>query len=191
MALRNLSLVIVLLTAWAAHAQRTESVVSFGNTDAQLCYRAAEMASIPAGSIDHCNAALRDRNLSKKHRVATLINRGILFNHRGAYAAAIADFEAALALDPAASAAYVNRGNTYFYSRRLDLAIEDYSTSLEMNPRNPHLAHYNRGLVHEAKREAKLAFADFVRATELRPDWEPALTRVRQYRAKGFDLGDQ
>jgi len=189
--MQNLVFVVVLLVAWTAHAQRANSVVTFGNSDAELCYRAAEMARVPAGSLDHCDAALRDRNLSKKHRVATLINRGILFNHQGAYVAAIADFEAALALDPAASAAYVNRGNTYFYSQQLDFAIEDYSTSLQMNPRNPHFAHYNRGLVHEAKREAKLAFADFIRAAELRPDWEPALTRVQQYRAKGFHESDQ
>jgi len=190
MAMQNLALIIALFAAWAAHAQRPDSVITFGNTDAELCYTAAEMARIPAGSLEHCDAALRDRTLAKKHRVATLINRGILFNHRGDYTAAIADFEAALALDPAASAAYVNRGNTYFYSRQLDRAIEDYSTSLQMNPRNPHLAHYNRGLVNEARREEKLAFADFVRATELRPNWVPALTRVQQYRAKGFDESD-
>jgi len=191
MAMQILALVIALFGAWAAHAQRTESVITFGNTEAELCYSAAEMAGVPAGSLDHCDAALRDRTLTKKDRVATLINRGILFNHRGNYTAALADFEAALALDPAASAAYVNRGNTYFYSRQLDLAIEDYSTSLQMNPRNPHLAHYNRGLVNEVKREEKLAFADFVRATELLPGWEPALTRVQQYRAKGFDESDR
>ena len=191
MAMQYLALIIVFFAAWDAHAQRTDSVIVFGNTDAELCYRAAEMATVPASSLDHCDAALRDRTLAKKDRVATLINRGILYNHRRNYTAAIADFEAALALDPAASAAYVNRGNTYFYSGQLDLAIENYSTSLQMNPRNPHLAHYNRGLVNEAKREAKLAFADFVRAAELRPDWEPALTRVQQYRAKDFDESDQ
>jgi tetratricopeptide (TPR) repeat protein len=190
MAMRNLALIIALFAAGIAHAQRADSVVTFGNTDAELCYSAAEMAKIPAGSLDHCNAALRDRTLTKKNRVATLINRGVLFNHRGDFTAAIADFEAALALDPAASAAYVNRGNTYFYSRKFDRAIEDYSTSLQMNPRNPHLAHYNRGLVNEAMREGKLAFADFLRANELQPDWEPALTRVQQYRAKGFDKSD-
>ena len=62
---------------------------------------------ITSYSIHYTKLYERDRNLSKKHRVATLINRGILFNHQGAYVAAIADFEAALALDPAASAAYV------------------------------------------------------------------------------------
>jgi len=188
--MRNLALIIALFTAWTAHAQRADSSITFGNTDAALCYSAAQMAEGSAGSLDHCDIALKGRTLFKKDRIATLINRGILYNHRGDYTAAMADFEAALALDPEASAAYVNRGNTYFYSRQFDRAIEDYSTSLQMNPRNPHLAHYNRGLVNEAKREAKLAFADFVRATELRPDWEPALTRVQQYRAKGFDESD-
>jgi tetratricopeptide (TPR) repeat protein len=189
--MQNLALIIAFFAAWTAHAQRTDSVVTFGNTDAELCYRAAEMARIPAGSLDHCDAALKDRGLARKDQVATLINRGVLYNHRGDYTAAIADFEAALELDPAASAAYVNRGNAYFHSRQFDRAIEDYSTSLQMNSRNPHLAHFNRGLVNEAKQEEKLAFADFLRASELRPDWEPALTRVQEYRARGFDESNQ
>ena len=189
--MRTLAFIIALFTAWTAHAQRDDSMISFGNTDAGLCYNAAEMARVSAGSLDRCDAALEDRRLLKKDRIATLVNRGILFNHRGDYTAAIADFEAALALDPEASEAYVNRGNTYFSTQQFDLAIDDYSTSLQMNPRNPYIAHYNRGLVNEAKREEKLAFADFVRATELQPGWEPALTRVQQYRAKGFDEGDQ
>ena len=140
-----------------------------------------------AGSLDHCDAALKDRTLFKKDRIATLINRGILFNHRGDYTAAIADFEAALALDPEASAAYVNRGNSYVSTQRFDLAIEDYTTALQMNPRDPYIAHYNRGLANEAKRDAALAFADFVRATELRPGWERAEKRVQLYREKGFE----
>ena len=190
MAMRNLALIIALFATWAAHAQRPDPAITFGSNDAELCYSAAEMAKIADSSRDHCDAALRDRTLTKKDRVATLINRGILLNHQRDYTAALADFEAALELDPSASAAYVNRGNTYFYSRQFDLAIEDYSTSLQMNTRNPHLAHFNRGLVNEIKREGKLAFADFLRANELQPDWEPALTRVQEYRAKGFGESD-
>ena len=190
MARRTLAGIIALFTAWTAHAERAQSSLTFGNTHAKLCYSAAEMAEVSAGLLDHCDTALKDRSLLKKDRIATLINRGILHNHRGDYTAAIADFEAALALDPKASAAYVNRGNSYYATRRFDLAIEDYSTSLQMNPRNPHIAHLNRGLANEAMRRGKLAFADFVRAAELQPDWEPALTRVQQYHAKGFDESD-
>jgi len=188
--MQALALIIAIFAAWTAHAQRDDSVISFGNTDAGLCYNAAEIAGVSAGSLGHCDAALKDRTLLEKDRIATLINRGIVFNHRGDYTAAIADFEAALALDPEASAAYVNRGNAYFSTEQFDLAIDDYSTSLQMNSRNPYIAHYNRGIANEAKRETKLAFADFVRVLELRPGWEPALTRVQQYRAKGFDESD-
>ncbi len=188
--MRTLVFTIAIFTAWTAHAQRDVSMISFGHTDAGLCYRGAEMLAGSAGSLDHCDAALKDRTLFKKDRIATRVNRGILFNHRGDYTAAIADFEAALALDPEASAAYVNRGNAYFSTEQIDLAIDDYSTSLQMNPRDPYIAHYNRGLANEAKQETELAFADFVRVTELQPGWEPALTRVQQYRAKGFDESD-
>jgi tetratricopeptide (TPR) repeat protein len=140
--MRTLALIIALFTAWTAHAQRADSSITFGNTDAELCYSAAEMAEGSAGSLDHCDIALKDRTLFKKDRIATLINRGILYNHRGDYTAAMADFEAALALDPEASATYVNRGNIYFSTGQFDLAIDDYSTSLQMNPRNPYIAHF-------------------------------------------------
>lgn len=86
---------------------------------------------------------MKTHTLTKKDRIATLINRGILFNHRGNCTAAISDFEAALALDPNASSAYVNRGNTYFSIERFDPAIDDYSASLQMNPQQPYIAHYN------------------------------------------------
>ena len=98
--MQTLALIIALFTAWTAHAQSDDSIITFGSTDAELCYGAAEMAAVSAGSLDHCDAALKDRTLFKKDRIATLVNRGILFNHRGDYTAAIADFEAALALDP-------------------------------------------------------------------------------------------
>jgi tetratricopeptide (TPR) repeat protein len=188
--MRTLVLIIALFTAWTAQAQSDASVVTFGNTDAQLCYNAAQVANISSGTLDHCNAALKHRALSRQDRIATLVNRGIVFNHRKDFTAAFADFEAALALDPDTSAAYVNRGNTHFSLKQFDLAIDDYSTSLRMDPRDPYIAHYNRGLANEARREAQLAFADFVRVTELRPGWEPAVNRVEQYRAKGFVKSD-
>ena len=188
--MRTLALIIALFAAWTAQAQSADSAITFGTTDAELCYNAAEMGGASTTSLNHCDAALKDRSLFKKDRIATLINRGILYNHLGDYTAAIADFEAALALNPKASAAYVNRGNSYFATRQFDLAIDDYSTSLQMSPRNPYIAHYNRGLVNEVRQQEELAFADFVRVTELRPDWEPALARVQQYRAKGYDESD-
>ena len=188
--MRTLALIIVLFTAWTAHAQSDASIISFGNTDAQLCYNAAQIASISAGTLEHCDEALSQRALPRPDRIATLVNRGIVLNHQQDFTAAFADFEAALALDPETSAAYVNRGNTYFALKQFDLAIAEYSQSLQMNPQDPYIAHFNRGLANEATRESQLAFVDFVRVTELRPGWEPATFRVEQYRAKGFAESD-
>ena len=201
--MRTLAVMIVLFTAACAsqpgaHTTKSRSprsspagsTVTFGNSDAQLCYNAAKLAPIASGSVGHCNAALESRALPRKDRIATLVNRGVVFNHRKNYTAAFADFETALALDPEISAAYVNRGNSYFSLQQFDLAIEDYTTALQMNPRDPYIAHYNRGLANEANRDADLAFADFVRVTELRPGWDPAEERVQQYREKGFEQSD-
>jgi tetratricopeptide (TPR) repeat protein len=171
-------------------AAGTTSKITFGNSNAQLCFNAAKLASIAFSSLDHCNAALESGALSQGDRIATLVNRGIVFNHHKNYAAAFADFEAALALDADVSAAYVNRGNSYFSTQQLDLAINDYTKALQMDPRDPYIPLYNRGLANEAKRDAGLAFADFVRVTELRPGWEPAVVRVERYREKGFELKD-
>jgi len=188
--MQTLAVILALFAAWTAHAQSDDSIITFGSSDAALCYSAAEVSAVSTGTVDHCNTALKSRTLSRRDRIATLVNRGILFNHSGDYTAAIADFEAALALDPNTSAAYVNRGNSYFSTQQFDLAVDDYSTSLMMDPRDPYIAHYNRGLTHEARRETELAFADFVRVTELRPEWEPAENRVEQYRAEGFEKSD-
>ena len=173
-----------------AHAQNYASVVTFGNSDAQLCFNAARIAAFASGSMNNCHAALESRKLSKKDRVATLVNRGILFNHRKEYAAAFADYETALAMDSKVSAAYVNRGTSHFSTLQYDLAVDDYTTALQLNPRDPYIAHYNRGLANEARRETELALADFVRVTELRPGWKPAENRVQQYRLKGLAQGD-
>jgi tetratricopeptide (TPR) repeat protein len=173
-----------------AHAQGSASIVTFGNSDALLCYNTARIAGIASGSLDNCHAALESRTLSRQDRIATLVNRGILFNHRGDHSAAFADFETALAMDSEVSAAYINRGNSYFLTQQYDLAIDDYSEALELNPKDPYIAHFNRGLANEAIQESELAFADFVRVTELRPGWGPAEYRVEQYRLKGFAQGN-
>ncbi len=188
--MRTLAVIIALFTAGTALAQSDASIVAFGNSDARLCYNAAEVATVAAGTPDHCNAALESRTLSRKDRIATLVNRGIILNHRREYTAAFADFDTALALDSKISAAYTNRGNGYFSTQQFDFAIDEYTKALQTDPRDPYIAHYNRGLANEARGDVQLAFEDFVRVTDLRPGWEPAEIRVEQYRAKGFGKSD-
>ena len=73
--MRALAFITVLFTAWTAQAQSDDSIITFGNSDAQLCYNAARVAGIGSGTLDHCNAALKSRALSRRDRVATLVNQ--------------------------------------------------------------------------------------------------------------------
>jgi tetratricopeptide (TPR) repeat protein len=117
-----------------------------------------------------------------------LVNRGILYNHMGDYAAAIDDFEAALDLLPNFPEAYINRGNALFYSGQIEQAIADYDRAIQRKSGKQHTAYFNRGLVNETRKQPDLAFADFVRANELKPDWVLAAGRVELYRQHGYEL---
>jgi tetratricopeptide (TPR) repeat protein len=184
--MRALSIIVALFAAGTAQAQSNTSSISFGSSDARLCFEAAEFAAVTVGTLGDCNDALKSRELSKRDRIATLINRGIILNHNRDYTAAFADFEKALGLDSKIAAAYVNRGNSYFSTQRYNSAIEDYTKALQMESQDPYIAHFNRGLAHEAKKDVKLAFEDFIRVNELRPGWAPAENRLEQYRKKGY-----
>ena len=169
--------------AGAAHAQ---SITVFGNTDAQECYMSTKLFGGGPSALEHCNKALKYGNLSKRDRAKTLVNRGINYTRERRHDLAMADYEEALQLIPNLAEAFVNRGNTYIFRSQFRRAIEDYDRGLELGTKDPHAAYYNRGLAHEALKELDSAFADFVQANELRPNWSFALERIERYEASGY-----
>jgi len=186
--MRVIALTTLLLTLGTANA---DDLVVVGNPAATECYRATMLPnSAAAASLETCNVALNYRRTSRRDRAAILVNRGILYNHMGEYDAALADFEAALDLFSNFPEAYINRGNAYFYKGRFDLAIADYSRAIQGKSSKRHTAYYNRGLANESRKKPDEAFADFVRANELKPDWVLAAGRVEKYRREGYQLSD-
>ncbi|HXV37775.1 MAG TPA: tetratricopeptide repeat protein [Myxococcota bacterium] len=183
--MRVIALTTLLLILGTAQAN---SQVVAGNPDALECFRATTLPDTAAAtSIASCNAALNARRVTRKERASILVNRGILHNHVGDYTAAIRDFENALELVPNFAEAYINRGNALFYQGKVDAAIEDYSRAIQYESGKLHTAYFNRGLVNEKRKQHELAYADFVRANELKPDWVLAAGRVELYRQHGFD----
>jgi tetratricopeptide (TPR) repeat protein len=160
-----------------------------GNPDASDCYRATLLPNMAAApSIASCNVALNTRSVTRRERASILVNRGILYNHMREYAQALEDFEAALELIADFPEAYINRGNAYFYTGQIDRAIADYNRAIKRRSTKKHTAYFNRGLVNESRKQHDLAFADFVRANELKPDWVLAAGRVEHYRSQGYEL---
>lgn len=86
--------------------------------------------------------------------------------------AAIADVDAALALDPGNPALYVERGQRILLTYEWDRALADYNRALELDP-NYADAYYDRGILYASVPEGldarRRALADFQRYLALAP----------------------
>ncbi len=180
-----------------AQAQ-TGAVTVFGNTDAQICFQEARFGTSTSVGLGACDEALRFSSLSIRDRVATLVNRGILFNRARRFDDAITDFNEAMRLDPAKGEAYLNRGNSYFFKKNFPAALADYDRAIELDTHDLHAAYFNRGLVLEAMNRFEEALEAYERSLEIRPEFVPAAARASAVEARlsqmdqeGADMPDE
>ncbi len=157
----------------ACAAPAGASVFVVGSTDARLCYEAADSPLLPqARDVRRCDDALQQDMLSSYEVVATHVNRGILRLRRGQSDLAVADFQAAMRLDPAQPEAYLNMGAALIRRESPADAINLFSAALERNTTRPAVAHYGRAVANEAVGNVREAYADYRRASEIDPQWE-------------------
>ncbi|MFO0211331.1 MAG: tetratricopeptide repeat protein, partial [Pseudanabaena sp.] len=81
---------------------------------------------------------------------------------------ALADFQAAISIDPSYVDAHFSLGNTYFKLKSYEQAIACYSRTLDLDP-NRDLAVFRRGRSHYILKEYPEALRDFSHAIELQP----------------------
>ena len=79
---------------------------------------------------------------------------------------AIADFTAAIVLDPGFSKTYDTPGNVYKEMRLYDKALEQHDKAIELSPGNENI-YNNRGVIYGIKGGYEKAMADFNRAIVL------------------------
>lgn len=151
----------------------------FGNSDAQQCYESARFGS-GTGNKEACDRALRDPTLSQRDRASTFVNRGILLNRGKRPDDAIDDFNSALKIDPSLGAAYLNRGNSMFFRKRIEAAQEDYTRAIRYGSRDLYAAYFNRGLANEVLGRIEDARSDYEKALELKPDFAAARTHLSE-----------
>ena len=94
--------------------------------------------------------------------------RGNAKGRRGDYAAAIADFDRALEIDPQNTAAYNNRGNAKDGMGDHVAAIADFDRALEIDPQCAE-AYNNRGTVKDGMGDHAAAIVDFDKALQINP----------------------
>jgi len=180
MAVRNIVLV-TLLAACAVPA--SASVMVIGSSDARLCYEAADSPMLPqVRDLRRCDDALTAGSLSNYELVATHVNRGILRLRRGAIDDSIADFDAAMALDPNQPEAYLNKGAALIRRENPTEAAQLFTVALEHNTQRPAVAHYGRAVANEALGNVREAYQDYQRASQLAPDWAAPRDDLQRFR---------
>jgi tetratricopeptide (TPR) repeat protein len=181
-----LALAATSLTATAASA----AVTVFGSSTARVCYEAALYERSGPADIRNCDNALNDALLSGRDRVATYVNRGILYVQNGDFDRAIADYDRAIAMDANEPEAYLNKALALFRYDREDRSIIPLLTmAIERGTREPAIAYYSRGVAHEIAGDISAAYFDIRRATELAPEWEAPARDITRFRVVGGQGG--
>lgn len=147
------------------------SVYSFGSSFARSCYLAADLRLATIATIGECTAALQVQPLSDNDRLASHVNRGILHMVSRNHAAARADFEKALAINPNHPEAWLNLGILHYNRADSARALGMFERAIELGAQDQALAYFGRGLAHEDRGDVRAAYADLIEAQRLRPDW--------------------
>ena len=132
--------------------------------------------------MDACDKALTEQAITEDDRVATYVNRGILFMIRRKVSEANADFDAALALDPNEPEAWLNKAVVHArFGRPVD-AMPLVQKALDLKTRRPALAYFVRAMGMEDSGNIAGAYRDLKRAEQLEPGWSEPKIELRRFR---------
>ena len=110
--------------------------------------------------IRECSIALADPALADASRASLRAMRGRAYMESGALDAAVADFDAALVLNPASAFALTERGRARHKAGDNEAALRDYDAALSLSPQYA-IAMRNRGVAHLFTGRLEEAAADF------------------------------
>ena len=160
------------------------NVTIIGNGLAADCSRAAKDAARSAAhkaSVEICTLAIENDALSEHELAATFVNRGVLYLAGADYGRARQDFDTATREEPRLGEAYVNRGAALIGEGRSAEGIAEIDRGLALNTSEPEKAYFNRALAEERLDQIKAAYFDYMKAQELKPDWDMPRTELARF----------
>jgi tetratricopeptide (TPR) repeat protein len=187
-AMMRKALVCAAFAAMISTAQSDAAITVLGNGLANVCSQAAQAGSDDLAALETCTLALETEFMKRRDRAGTFVNRGVIKMRRKDYGAARKDFDTAVRLQPDMGEAFVNRGAALVGQKRYAEALADINKGLELGPEELEKAYYNRAMAHEGLDDIKGAYFDYLRALEIKPDWDIAqqqLTRFTVVRPSG------
>jgi tetratricopeptide (TPR) repeat protein len=160
------------------------SVFVIGSSSARMCFEAADSPLSPTpDSLRRCDEALADGAISTHDAAATHVNRGILRMRRDQTDLALADFDAAIRVDPAQPEAYLNKAGALIRLQGDNLeAVRLFTAALDNNTVHPELAHFGRAIANEDLGNIRAAYQDYRAASALCPRWALPRTELQRFR---------
>lgn len=192
---RLLALLLPLAVALPAAAapvgtsQYPGALTIMGNSQAKRCADHARLAAenkmSPKFAVETCTEALTIEQLSLNDRAATHNNRGIVrLTMADEAPVAIEDFNAAERLAPQIGETYVNQGAHLMRERRFSEARAKFDQGITLGLDEPWKAYFNRALARESLDDIPGAYADFVKAQELKRDWPLPAIELARYQVR-------
>jgi len=136
-------------------------------------------------AIAGCTRVIDDDKVKPKGRGAAYYNRGNAHSAKGDFAAAIADYDEAVKLEPKSARALTNRGIAHSEKGDAEAAIADFDAAVKRDPRFAS-AYFNRANAHAAKGEVDRAVADYTAALRYdRRNVNAHIARGAPYVARG------
>lgn len=165
----------------AATAPASASIITVGGSFARSCYKAAEARVATDANLVICDRALTEQALDERDRLASHVNRGILRMVSGDLAGAQWDYDRAATLNPNEPEVWLNLGVLRYTEGKSDEAIRMFERAISLRTKEPAFAYYGRGLAHEDRGDFKSAYADYVRARSLKPNWKQPSVELQRY----------
>ncbi|MGW6026169.1 tetratricopeptide repeat protein [Streptomyces sp. NPDC055099] len=128
--------------------------------------RLLEFAGRDSGVAEALTSLLTVPGLGTEGRALAHALRGREYRRGGLHSQALADYTAALTLDPDLPRAYAGRGHTHLAMRRFEAALADHSDAVRLAPRSP-THRINRATVYFRMRRSEEAMADLDHALAL------------------------
>lgn len=179
---------ILCLDAAAAAQNRPEdrtrpdsSRVTLGAPNAALCAQAAAAGRVDDDAAEACDRAVATERLNRVNQIATHINRGAVHLRRRDGEAALAAYDAAIALDPDNAEAHMSRGVALHMIGRPGPAVAAITEALSLGPSAPYVAFYYRAAAREALGDARGAYEDYRTALAIEPNWDPAYQELGRF----------
>ena len=188
--MRSSSILAALVITGFSVSGANAAVSVLGNSTARTCYESALHERSGPSDIRTCTEAIEDFRLSGRDRVASYVNRGILYVRNGNFQQAIADYDAALAIDNSEPEAYLNKALAMLHQRQgMGEIVALLTAAIANGTREPALAYYGRGVAHEMNGDVSAAYYDIRRAAEMAPEWNLPATDLERFQVSG-EQGD-